>query len=250
MTIDGRAVNDLLRKAHADQSALADLARRAVRAAAPTPPPPVVGLAARGRAGPGGLTGWHRTGGSRFVAWVTDAGGTGTTAGGLLALLVKSLIVPTEFAQGWRMVPPAEVLGRVNAGLLGLRDDPPVLVGLGYLAFDAITGEVVVSRGGVPPAVCLRAGGGVEVWHGPGPFLGAFPAEFSDTTGTLQPGDRLLLATVGPVERLAELADKHRHLPPDGLAYTVAGELEAEPGGCAAVVVGPPPVPSPLAGEG
>ena len=228
MPIDGRAVNGQLLKAHAEQAALAGLARRAVRAAAPADAPAGCGLAARGTNGPGGLTGWLRLDDRRVCLWATDAGGTGTVAGGLLALLVKGLMAPAEAS-------PAAVLGRVNRALLGLRSDPPVLVGLGCVVFDAVSGGVTVSRGGVLPAVCLRAGGGVEVWHGPGPFLGAFAADFADTAGTLAPGDTLLLATGGPVERLAT---KHRHLPADGLAYTVAGELEAEPGGGAAVAVG------------
>lgn len=233
MSIDGRAVNDRLRRAFAEQAALADLARRAVRAAAPADPPPGCGLAARGVTGPGGLTGWLWLDDRRVCLWATDAGGTGTVAGGLLALLVKGLIAPADES-------PAAVLGRVNRALLTLRSEPPVLVGLGCVVFDAGSGEVTLGRGGVPPAVCLRAGGDVEVWHGPGPFLGAFAADFSDTAGTLGPGDTLLLATCGPVERLAELAATHRGLPADGLAYIVAGGLEAEPGGCAAVAVGFP----------
>ena len=46
MPIDGRAVNDQLRKALADQAALAELARNAVRAAAPAAPPAGCGMAA------------------------------------------------------------------------------------------------------------------------------------------------------------------------------------------------------------
>ncbi len=230
MPIDGRAVNDQLRKALGDQATLAELARKAVRAAAPTDAPPGCGLAARGRTGPGGLTGWLPVG-DQICLWATDAGGTGTVAGALLALLVKGLIFPADPS-------PAAVLGRVNRGLLDLRADPPPLIGLGLVLFDPATGDVVVARGGLPPAVVVRAGGGVEVWHGPGPFLGAFAADFADTVGVLEPGDVLLLATAGPAERLAELVAKHTGLPADGLAYTVAGELAGEPGGCAAAAVG------------
>ncbi len=219
MPIDGRAVNDQLRKALADQAALAELARHVVRAAAPSAPPPGCGLAARGQ--PGGLTGWLPVGGS-VCLWLTDAGGTGTTAGALLALLVKGLIPPADGS-------PAAVLGRVNRALLDLHADPPPLVGLGVIVFDPASGDVVVSRGGVPPATVLRANGEVEVWHGPGPFLGAFAADFGDTAGVLAPGDRLLLAT-GPATV--------RDLPADGLAYTAAGELMGRPGGGAAVAVG------------
>lgn len=239
MPIDGRAVNDQLRKALADQAALAELARSAMRAAAPTDGPPGCGLAARGVAGPGGLTGWFPSHG-KLVLWVTDAGGTGTVAGAILALLVKGLLTPAELS-------PAAALVRVNRALLALTADPAPLVGLGVVVFDPQSGEVVMSRGGVPPTVVLRAGGEVEVWHGPGPFLGAFAAEFSEMPGKLEPGDRLLLASCSPVERLAELMMRHRSLPADGLAYTVASELAAEPGGCAALVVGCGPRPASVA---
>ena len=172
------------------------------------------------RGQPGGLTGWLPVG-DKVCLWLTDAGGTGTTAGALLALLVKGLIPPADGS-------PAAVLGRVNRALLDLRADPQPLVGLGVVVFDPASGAVVVSRGGLSPATVRRATGEVEVWHGPGPFLGAFAADFSDTAGVLAPGDRLLLAT-GPATV--------RDLPADGLAYTAAGELADRPGGGAAVAV-------------
>jgi hypothetical protein len=222
--LDPRAVNARLQRALADQAALADLARRAVRAAAPDPPPAGCGLAVRGT--PGGLTGWFHLSDGRVLLWATDAGGTGTAAGGLLALLVKGLIPPDPS--------PAAVLGRVNRGLLGLQSDPPPLVGLGVIVFDPAAGTAVAGRGGVPPAVVVHADGSATVLHGPGPFLGAFAADFDEITVELEAGDRLVLATAGLADPVAVA---HRHQPAGGLAYTVAAELGGGPAGCAAAAV-------------
>lgn len=221
---DARLLNDRLRAAYRERAALAELARKALQAVAPRRLPSA-GRLTIGASARGGQVDAVRPDPDHLAVWLTDAGGAGTAAGGLVGLLVRGLVVPREVHDdGPRLVPPADVLARVNHGLLDLRLDPPPLVGLGYVLADARTGAVTLSRGGLPPAVYLPAGGEPVAWVGGGPFLGAFDADFPATAGELRPGDKLILATVG--DRLAELADRHRALPTHGLAYTLAAETD------------------------
>jgi hypothetical protein len=221
---DARLLNDRLRAAYRERAALADLARKAIQAVAPRRLP-AVGRLTVGASGRNGQADATRLDADHVAVWLTDAGGAGTAADGLLGLLVRGLVVGREVHDdGPRLVPPGEVLGRVNRGLLDLNLDPPPLVGLGYVLANARTGAVTVSRGGLPPAVYLPASGGVAAWVGGGPFLGAFDADFPETVGGLRPGDKLVLATAG--DRLPERAERHRPLPASGLAYTLAGELD------------------------
>ncbi|MFO0852530.1 MAG: SpoIIE family protein phosphatase [Gemmataceae bacterium] len=224
---DARLLNDRLRAAYRERAALAELARKALQAVAPRRLP-AAGRLSVGASARGGQVDAVRPDPDHLAVWLTDAGGAGTAAGGLVGLLVRGLVTPREVHDsGARLVPPAEVLARVNRGLLDLRLDSPPLVGLGYLLADARTGIVTLSRGGLPPAVYLPAGGEPAAWVGGGPFLGAFDADFPEVVGELHPGDKLVLATAAG-DRLPELAGRHRRLPAHGLAYTVAAELGAE----------------------
>ena len=233
---DARLLNDRLRAAYRERAALAELARKALQAVTPRRLP-AVGRLTVGASARGGQVDASRLDADHVAVWLTDAGGAGTAAGGLVGLLVRGLVVGREVHDdGPRLVPPAEVLVRVNRGLLDLRLDPPPLVGLGYVLADARTGTVTVGRGGLPPAMYLPAGGGPVAWVGGGPFLGAFEADFPEVVGELRPGDKLVLATAAG-DRLPELAGRHRRLPAHGLAYTVAAELGPDPGGAAVVVI-------------
>jgi serine phosphatase RsbU (regulator of sigma subunit) len=147
----------------------------------------------------------------RIGFWVTDAGGVV----GLTVRLTADV----------RSLPPGEVLGRVNRALIGLEIDPPPLVGMASGMIDARSGAVSVARGGLPPAVYLPATGDPQPWAGPGPFLGAFDAEFPPRDGVLARGDRLLLATAGDAEGLTAAAGRHRARTGQDFAEAVAAEL-------------------------
>lgn len=217
-------VNDELRSAYAEAAAAAELARR-VRAAAYPAELPSVGPVRFGVAhhdpAAVGLYGVARFDEHRVGFWLADAGGRRSITGELVRLAVLLAVPPTP-------TPPPAVLDRVNGALIRLALDPPPLVGLGSGVIDTRTGSVTVARAGLPPAVYLPADGEPESWVGPGPFLGAFDAEFPPHEGALRSGDKLVLATGGEPARVKEAAGKHRDLPAADLAGAVARELGCE----------------------
>jgi CheY-like chemotaxis protein len=59
------------------------------------------------------------------------------------------------------------------------------------------TGIASVGCGGHPPPVFVPTDGPAKLWHGVGPFLGQSAGGYSELTGELTPGDRLLLLAGG-----------------------------------------------------
>jgi hypothetical protein len=222
---EGRTINDRLRKAYSQAEADARLVERASRTALPRHLPAVGALRFAVCHRPRALS---EAAGGYDVAQL-DAGRVGfwvMDAGGVIGLTVRLAARGVELRDGLpRTLPPGEVLGRVNRALIGLELDPPPLVGMACGVIDARSGAVSVARGGLPPAVVLPAAGEPQAWAGPGPFLGAFDAEFPPCDGVLARGDRLLLATAGDAEGLTAAADRHRGLAGQAFAEAVAAEL-------------------------
>jgi hypothetical protein len=222
---EARAINDRLRKVYQQVEADARLVERAGRVALPRHLPAVGAVRFAVCHRPRALS--EAAGG--YDAAQLDAGRVGfwvTDAGGVVGLTVRLAARGLELRDGLpRALPPAEVLGRVNRALIGLELDPPPLVGMTCGVIDARSGSVSVARGGLPPAVVLPAAGAPRPWAGPGPFLGAFDAEFPPRDGVLERGDRLLLATAGDAEGLPAAADRHRGLAGQEFVEAVAAEV-------------------------
>lgn len=214
---EASSLNDRLRKVYQQVEADARLVERVGRAVLPRQLPALGGLrfavCHRPRALSESSGGYDaaRLDDDRVGFWVTDAGG------------VEGLAV--RLATGGQALPPGELLGRVNRALIGLEIDPPPLVGMACGVIDARSGAVSVARGGLPPAVVLPATGDPEAWTGPGPFVGAFDAEFPQRDGMLERGDRLILATAGDAEGLTAAADRHRDAAGNAFAEAVASDL-------------------------
>ncbi|HET6573058.1 MAG TPA: SpoIIE family protein phosphatase [Fimbriiglobus sp.] len=213
---EARAINDRLRKVYQQAEADARLVERVGRTVLPRHLPALGGVrfvvCHRPRALSESSGGYDvaQLDADRVGFWVTDAGG-------VVGLTVRLA------AHGRAM--PGEVLDRVNRALIGLEIDPPPLVGMTCGLIDARSGAVCVARGGLPPAVVLPAAGDPQPWAGPGPFLGAFDAEFPPRDGVLTRGDRLILATAGDAEGLTAAADRHRGSAGQALAESVAAGL-------------------------
>jgi hypothetical protein len=219
-----RRVNDELRAAYAGAAAAVDLARR-VRAGAlpgklPTVGPIRFGVAHHGPAAVG-LYDVLRFDDDRAGFWLATAGGRRSIVGELVRLAILLAVPP-------RPTPPPEVLDNVNRALLRLDLDPSPLVGLAYGLINAHGGVVTLARAGLPPAVYLPPTGEPQSWVGPGPFLGAFDAEFASHGGELRPGDKLVFASSGEPAAVIEVAARHRSLAVPELAAAVARELECE----------------------
>jgi len=213
-----------LRAAYADLDRGVDLARRVHRMFLPARLPALgsVRLAVYHRPRPraGCVLYDAVTLGDRHLAvWVAAAGGPAVTAGWVGVAVKHAAAGPGS---------PAEVLGRVNRALLDLGIDPPSLVGMVYALIDTRTGEVAVSRGGVPPPIRVPADGPADVWVGPGPFLGAFDADFPMHSARLWPGEKLILRTGTPVadaDPVPPAAVRHRPLTGAVFADAVARDV-------------------------
>jgi sigma-B regulation protein RsbU (phosphoserine phosphatase) len=230
---EARTLNDQLRKLHESREADRRLAVRVQLGGLPDRLPavgPVRFAASSRRVWPSGLRGWFgvsRLDEDHVGFWVADPGSE-SLGGMLVGLAARQAAAGRELTDaGPRLVPPGEVLGRVNRALVGLELDPPPLVGFAYGLIDCRTAAVSLARAGAPPTVLLPAGGDARPWVGPGPFLGAFDAEFTDHEVRLEPGDRLVLASVGDLEGVAGLVEKHAGSPAQQLADAIQAALVA-----------------------
>ena len=86
---------------------------------------------------------------------------------------------------------PSATLARWNATLMGLRLDPPVMLGaiVGWVDAD---GNLQMARAGLPAPI-LRRGQTAEALSMPGPYLGSYEAEFPTIAVRLETGDELHL---------------------------------------------------------
>jgi DNA-binding response OmpR family regulator len=148
-------------------------------------------------------------------------------SGNLLGVLVNQC-TRLKMINGnrYRLVPPEEALVEVNRTLIGLGLEEPPLVAMLVGTMDARDGSISLARAGLPAPVFIPAGREPEVWSVPGPFLGSAETSYTPRRGTLEPGDKLLVASDGaspPGESpdpLLESVQRHREL--NGAAFTDA----------------------------
>lgn len=131
---------------------------------------------------------------------VADACGHGLHSA-FLMLLVGRLIVTREpdaaAPGGWRILPPREVLTRLNAEFSTRRAEGASLVSAVYGMIDARTGEVRLASAGHPPPLLVTPDG-TRPMQGGGPLLGTLDDYPYDEFGdTLEPGSALLLYSDG-----------------------------------------------------
>ena len=168
--------------------------------------------------------------------YVADAMGHGVPAGLLTMFLKKGVRANEIFHKQYRLVPPEEVLERLNRDLIaqGLADNS--FITMVYGLFNVQEGTLHFSRAGHPHPVYLSGDQEPEVWKVPGSLLGVFETTFSDRTCRLRPGDKVLFYTDGTEESsfegrppgtesfLACLA-RHRSKPIAELVSSLAGDL-------------------------
>ncbi|MCZ2344039.1 MAG: SpoIIE family protein phosphatase [Bacteroidales bacterium] len=228
---EARQLNEQLQQAYHAMDQAYDLTRRVQRSLLPRRLPVMDGIRfavhyrPRSRVG-GDLYDVVRLDEYHVGFWLADVGGPGSPASGMLGLIVKHAIQMKEIHQGgYRLVPPDEVLTRVNRELLALELDPPALAGVICGQLDTRTGAVALARGGLPPTLYQTNAGTMETWNGPGSHLGAYEADFILQFGKIGPGERLLLFTDGAKltqepDPLPSIVNRHAQL--TGQAFTDA----------------------------
>jgi sigma-B regulation protein RsbU (phosphoserine phosphatase) len=168
--------------------------------------------------------------------YVADAMGHGVPASLLTIFIKKGVRAKEVFGQQYRLVPPGEVLQRLNKDLITqpLPDTP--FITMVYVLFNHRDGTVRFSRAGHPYPLHVPREGALQPWQGEGLLLGVFEAQFSDRTHQLVPGDKVLLYSDGVdgvrfedrppgTQSLLACAERHRALPIQPFVERLARDL-------------------------
>jgi sigma-B regulation protein RsbU (phosphoserine phosphatase) len=129
--------------------------------------------------------------------YVADAMGHGVPAS-LLTIFVKRGVRAKEInGQSYRLVPPEEVLQKINRDLIdqAVADLPFITMVYGLL--NVQSGELRYARAGHPHPLYIPAEGSPRLWQTTGSLLGVFDTQFKVQTEQLRPGDKLVLYTDG-----------------------------------------------------
>lgn len=168
--------------------------------------------------------------------FVADAMGRGLPASSLLSVFVKKSLTPKEIlGRSYRLVPPGEVLDRLNRELLNLSLPEPPFVTMLYVQLNCRDGSLTFARAAHPHPLHVPADGEPAYWHAAGTLLGVFESEFPVQQKQLKPGDKLILfsdgvhpPTTGPGslhDPLVEAVKRHRALSVQPFADSVARDL-------------------------
>jgi sigma-B regulation protein RsbU (phosphoserine phosphatase) len=168
--------------------------------------------------------------------YIADAMGHGIPAG-LLTIFVKKGVKAKEIVgKDYRLLPPNEVLGRLNRDMIdqALSENP--FITMVYVLLNHHDGSLSFARAGHPHPVYLPHDGPPESWEVEGSLLGVFDTVFPMQSRVLRPGDKLLLYTDGvdgpPLEAtpagsksLLACAAQYRDLPIQQLVDRLAQAL-------------------------
>jgi phosphoserine phosphatase RsbU/P len=152
----------------------------------------------------------------------------------LLTIFVKTGVRAKEITgRSYRLVPPAEVLERLNRDLIeqALSDTP--FITMVYVLLNHAEGTLQFSRAGHPYPLYLPADGPAQLWQMEGGLLGVFETQYREQTRTLHTGDKVLLYTDGAafagesvgLASLVAAAERFRALPIDELVERLAQDL-------------------------
>jgi sigma-B regulation protein RsbU (phosphoserine phosphatase) len=168
--------------------------------------------------------------------YVADAMGHGVPAS-LLTIFVKTGVRAKEInGQSYRLVPPDEVLDKLNHDMIGQALAESPFVTMVYGLFNHHTGKLQLSRAGHPYPIHVPREGPPALLQMEGSLLGVFDTRYHLQEHQLNPGDKLLVYTDGMdaaafaekpvgVASLLAAADAHRRLPVDELVRRLSSEL-------------------------
>jgi sigma-B regulation protein RsbU (phosphoserine phosphatase) len=156
--------------------------------------------------------------------YVADAMGHGVPASLLTIFVKKGVRTKEVFGQQYRLIPPDEVLGRLNRDLIEQQLSEQPFITLAYALFNHQDGSLQFARAGHPYPLYVPHTGPVELWRQEGLLLGVLEARFPCHAYRLTPGDKLLLYSDGidsavfegfapGADSLLACAVRHRDLP-------------------------------------
>jgi sigma-B regulation protein RsbU (phosphoserine phosphatase) len=168
--------------------------------------------------------------------YVADAMGHGVPAS-LLAIFVKKGVRAKEiFGKQYRLLPPGEVLQRLNRDLIEQALSEHPFITMAYVLLNFKDGTLTFARAGHPYPLYVPRQGEPQLWNVAGSLLGVFETVFPVQEQHLQPGDKVLLYSDGidnarfedrpaGVESLLACAARHRDLPVGEFLAAVARDL-------------------------
>ena len=133
--------------------------------------------------------------------FIADAVGHGVPAA-LLTMVIKRCLhtkaIDTEDPRGYRIIEPAEAMGRLNKEMIEHQLSKVRFASACYGVVNCLQRRVCIARAGHPYPLLLRADGQTETVEPDGGLLGVFEEEqFEQLEVQLEPGDRLLLYSDG-----------------------------------------------------
>jgi hypothetical protein len=157
----------------------------------------------------------HRLDEEHIAIAVADATGHGIPAA-LLTVFVKRALRGKEVQNGsYRLLPPSEVLERLNEELLEANLSECRFVAVTYAVLNTRTLVLELARGGTPYPILRRADGRLELLRPAGSVIGVLPgARFGVQQVQLGGGDSLVLCSDGVENVVAP------QLPAEALAQT------------------------------
>jgi phosphoserine phosphatase RsbU/P len=168
--------------------------------------------------------------------FVADAMGHGVPASLLTIFVKKGIRAKEVFGKQYRLVPPGEVLQKLNTELIEeqLSDNPFITMAYGLLNHRDATFQF--ARAGHPYPLYVPRDGDLELWQQQGLLLGVADATFPVARYRLRPGDKVLFYSDG-VDNMAfedrppgtpsllACAEHHRRLPVDEFVSRLARDL-------------------------
>jgi sigma-B regulation protein RsbU (phosphoserine phosphatase) len=156
--------------------------------------------------------------------YVADAMGHGVPASLLTMYLKQGVRAKEIFDQQYRLVPPGEVLARLNRDLIAQHLSENPFITMVYALLDGRDRTLRFARAGHPHPLYVPAEGDLQFWQVKGSLLGVFESDFPVQTHPLHAGDKVLLYTDGTEavafegnragkESLLACATRHRALP-------------------------------------
>jgi sigma-B regulation protein RsbU (phosphoserine phosphatase) len=156
--------------------------------------------------------------------YVADVMGHGVPAS-LLTIFVKKGVQAKEvFGRAYRLLPPQEVLQRLNKDLIDLHLPEDPFITMVYALYNHRDGVLHFARAGHPYPLFVPQTGEPVLWRQEGFLLGITDAAFTARSYPLNPGDKVLLYSDGidggrfedhlpGTNSLLAWARRHRHLP-------------------------------------
>lgn len=134
----------------------------------------------------------------RVGVFIADAVGHGVPAALMTMVICRSLTTKDITGNTYRIVPPSEVLARLNTEMIRRQGRTTRFATAVYAVVDCRRRSVQLAGAGHPPPVLLRSDGSSEVLETSGGLLGVFPDEaFNQIEFDLALHDRLLFYTDG-----------------------------------------------------